>query len=337
MNLSILRNLVIASALLLSACSNKDDSSVSNTVAPSAKSTPTGLLYVGHDTGPVSLYALAEFNKLGEIAVGDMPASQGGQSLALSEDGTLLAVAMAQGRALAIVNTSTQQTVHQVQLGSEPKLVQVHGMTAVVAHAPKQISVIDLPAGETKRTFNVAIEPQHMAIAANGQHLVATNEDFDELFVYDLNTGELAQQTDVSEHGVRPRGVVQSPDGKHLALAMEYSNKVLILNDEYKVVSEVLTGEVPYAVAYNQDGSELVVALVRGKAIQVFDSNTLMLKRELPVGEQCMRFVFSPEDTHLIVACGLANKLLMLNYTTGELVREIEQTSTSRGLAARLQ
>lgn len=337
MNFSILRNLAVASVLLLSACSNKDESSVSNTVAPSAQSAPTGHLYVGHDTGPVSLYSLAEFSKLTEIAVGEPPTSQGGHSLALSEDGKLLAVAVAQAKALAIVDTNTRQTVHSVLLGSEPSLVQVHGMTAVVAHAPLQISVIDLPTGEIKRTFNVAIEPQNMAIASNGQHLVATHENFDELFVYDLETGEPVQQTDVSEYGVRPRGVVQSPDGKHLALAMEYSNKVLVLNSEYKVVDEVLTGEVPYAVAYNQTGSELVVALVRGKVIQVFDTDTLMLKRELPVGAQCLRFAFTPEDTHLIVACGLANKLAVLNYATGELVREIEQTTAPRGLAVSLQ
>jgi DNA-binding beta-propeller fold protein YncE len=337
MNLSILRNVAMASVLLLSACSNKDENTAPELALPNANMVESGVLYLGHETGPVSLYSLNGFNQLGALSIGESPASQGGPSLGLSEDGQFLAVAMTKANALGIVDTATRKATLIRPLAGAPSLVQVHGVTAVVAHAPKQISLVHLPTGEITRTFEVAIEPQNMALASNGQHLVATHEDFDQLFVYSLETGEPVQQIDLSEYGVRPRGVKPSPNGKHLALALEYSNKILILNDEYRVVGEVLTGEVPYTVAYNQDGSELVVALVRGKVVQVFDTDTLMLKREIPVGEQCLNFVFTPDHARLIVACALANKLLVLNYATGELIHEVQENTTPRGLAVSSQ
>ncbi len=333
MNCSILRILTLASAVLLAACSNKDENTAAEIPEPVAESTVSGHLYVGHDAGPVSVYSLMSFGKLDDIAVGESPKKQGTPSLDLSSDGNFLALAMNHANALAIVDTSTRQLVHKVPLGGLPSLVRTHGMTAVVAHANNQISVVDLPSGEIKRTFNVTIEPQNMVFASEGQHVVATHENHDELFVYNLDSGERLEQVDLSEYGVRPRGVAHSPKGKHLAVALEYSNKILILNDGYKVVGEMLTGEVPYEVAYNHDGSELVVALVRGKALQVFDTETLMLKREMPVDNPCFNFAFTPDHTHLIMACEPGNTLLVMNYATGTRVRNIQENAAPRGLA----
>ena len=338
MNCSTLRTLTLASALLLSACSNKvDENTATEIPAPAAESTANGHLYIGHDTEPITVYGLMGFNKLDDIAVVQAPNNRGAHSLGLSEDGQLLAAAVKQANALSILDTATRQLVRNVALGSAPSLVRVWGMTAVVAHAPNQISVVDLPSGAIKRTFTMAVEPQNMAFASEGQRLVVTHEDHDAVFVYDLENGELIKQVDLSEYGVRPRGVEQSPNAKHIAVALEYSNKVLIMNDEYRVVGEVLTGEVPHEVAYNQDGSELVVTLMRGKALQVFDSETWMLEREMPVEDQCLRFAFTPVHTHLIVACGSTNKLLVLNYATGSLVREILDIHSPRALVVNSQ
>lgn len=88
----------------------------------------------------------------------------------------------------------------------------------------------------------------------------------------------------------------------------------------------------PYGVTYTRDGSEIVVALARGKAIQVFDAKTLELKREMPVGERCWHFSFTPDDKQLIVACGRSNNILVLDYATGNLIKDIPEGNMPWGV-----
>jgi YVTN family beta-propeller protein len=85
-------------------------------------------------------------------------------------------------------------------------------------------------------------------------------------------------------------------------------------------------------VTYNRDGSEIVVALARGKAIQVFDAKTLELKREMPVGDRCWHFSFTPDDKQLIVACGRSNNILVLDYASGNVIKDIPEGNMPWGV-----
>ena len=124
----------------------------------------------------------------------------------------------------------------------------------------------------------------------------------------------------------------RSPDGEQFVVTLEYGNKMLILDKNYNVINEAATGEVPYGVTYTRDGSEIVVALARGKAIQVFDVKTLELKREMPVGDRCWHFSFTPDDTQLIVACGRSNNILVLDYATGNVIKDIPEGNMPWGV-----
>ncbi|WP_370264192.1 cytochrome D1 domain-containing protein [Limnobacter sp.] len=347
---------MLALAVGLGACSKQNDVVAPEASAPaettqetSAQATSPGVFYVTHQNGPVTVYSLADYSKVGEINVGE-----GGRGVGLSEDGKLLVVAVKETKDLAIIDTATREVVRRVPVGINPEFVRVLGNRAFVAYEPAskggpppkpgsaeakaiekereegdelpaQVAIIDLATGEKVKEITAGFETEGIEFSGNGEHIIVTNEADENVSVHSIQTGEKIKQIDTREYGIRPRGIKRSPDGERFVVTLEYGNKLLILDKDYNVIREAPTGEVPYGVTYTRDGSEIVVALARGKMIQVFDAQTLMLKREMPVGERCWHFSFTPDDTQLIVACGRSNNVLVLNYATGELVKEIPE------------
>ncbi|HEX4880116.1 MAG TPA: hypothetical protein VFV39_09755 [Limnobacter sp.] len=335
--------MVLGVALVLGACSKKTENTAPEASAPveqGAVAQPPPVFYVTHASGPVAVYSLTDYSRLG-----DLPLGEGGPGADLSEDGKLLAVAMGKTNDLAIVDTATHQTIHRVPLDFNPGFVRVQGHLAFVGsqstHAktiekaggvsdalPSQVAIIDLVKGEKVKViatgFNIgAIEP-----SANGEHILVTHDADENVSVHNIETGEKIVQVDTKEYGIRPREVKRSPNGEQFVITLEYGNKILILDKDYNVIRQAATGEVPHAVSYTRDGSEIAVGLARGKMIQVFDTETLALKREIPIAQRCRHFSFAPEDTHLIVACGPNNSLLVLDYVTGQLIKQIPESNS---------
>ncbi|HEX4843163.1 MAG TPA: cytochrome D1 domain-containing protein [Limnobacter sp.] len=343
--------IVLGLALALGACSKKEETVAPEAAAPAVEpaAAPTGVFYITHQEGPVTVYSLADYSKVAEINVGE-----GGRGVGLSEDGKLLVVAVKETKDLAIVDTATREVVRRVPVGINPEFVRVLGNLAFVAYEPAakggpppkpgsaeakalekereegdelpaQVAIIDLVKGEKIKEITAGFETEGIEFSADGKHIIVTNEADENVSIHSIETGEKIKQIDTKEYGIRPRGVKRAPDGEHFVVTLEYGNKMLILDKAYNVVQEAPTGEVPYGVTYTRDGSEIVVALARGKMIQVFDAETLALKREMPVGDRCWHFSFTPDDKQLIVACGRSNNVLVLDYATGQLVKEIPE------------
>jgi YVTN family beta-propeller protein len=343
-------------AVALAACSKKEEAVALEAAAPVEQAAPQAVAYVTHQDGPVTIYSLADYTKIGEINVGE-----GGRGVGLTEDGKLLVVAVKETKDLAIVDTATNQVVRRVPVGINPEFVRVLGNLAFVAYEPAskggpppkpgsaeakaiekereegdelpaQVAIIDLVKGEKIKEITAGFETEGIEFSADGKHIIVTNEADENVSVHDIETGEKIKQIDTESYGIRPRGVKRSPDGEQFVVTLEYGNKMLILDKNYNVINEAATGEVPYGVTYTRDGSEIVVALARGKAIQVFDAKTLELKREMPVGDRCWHFSFTPDDTQLIVACGRSNNILVLDYATGNVIKDIPEGNMPWGV-----
>jgi YVTN family beta-propeller protein len=357
MNMKLTTTVIALSiAVALAACSKKEEKIAPEAVAPAEQTAPQAVAYVTHQNGPVTIYSLADYSKIGEINVGE-----GGRGIGLTDDGKLLVVAVKETKDLAIVDTTTNQVIRRVPIGINPEFVRVLGNLAFVAYEPAsksgpppkpgsteakaiekqreegdelpaQVAIVDLLKGEKIKEITAGFETEGIEFSADGQHIIVTNEADENVSVHSIETGEKIKQIDTEKHGVRPRGVKRSPDGEHFAVTLEYGNKVLVLNKEYNVINETATGEVPYGITYNRDGSEILVALARGKAIQVFDAKTLELKREIPVGERCWHFSFTPDDKQLIVACGRSNNIMVLDYATGNLIKDIQEGNMPWGV-----
>lgn len=309
---------------------------------------PTNVAYVSSQDGHVTVYSLADYSVQKVYQVGD-----GGRGLSLTDDGKLLVVAVQDAGDLAIVDTASGEVVRRVYVGENPEFVRLLGNLAFVAYEPEatggpppkpgtpefealkaersddieedpaQVAVVDILKGVKIKEITAGVETEGIEFSADGKHIIVTNESDENVSVHDIETGQTVTRIDTSGYGIRPRGVKRSPAGDEFAVTLEYGNKIIFLNKEYEVTRQVDTGEVPYGVTYSQDGSEIVVALARGKTIQVFDSNTLELKREMPVGTRCWHFSYTPDQAQLWVACGRSDEVLVIDSQTGEKIKSL--------------
>jgi DNA-binding beta-propeller fold protein YncE len=326
----------------LNACSKKE--------APTAKS----VAYVSSQNGGITVYSLSDYSIIRQIEVGE-----GARGLGLSDDGKTLAVAVKETSDIAIIDTSTGTVRTRVPVGKNPEFVRVWGDRAFVAYEPSakggpppkpgtpefeamkakqaqeqekdgdddeppaQIAVIDMVKGLKLREFTAGMETEGIEFNGDGTQVVVTNEADENVSVHNIESGELVKKIDTKSHGIRPRGIKRSPDDKEFAVTLEYGNKLLILDEQYNIVREAATGDVPYGVTYNKVGDEILVALSKGEKIQVFDSKSLQLKREYPVGKRCWHFSFTPDEKNLIVACGRSSEILILDAKTGAKVKSL--------------
>lgn len=349
--------LVIAMGLTvtLPACSKKNAAVVpADKAAASAASSEPAFAYVTSQNGGVTVYSLADYSVVRSIEVGE-----GARGLGLSDDGKTLVVAVKDSGDIAIVDTATGAVRARVPVGKNPEFVRVWGNTAYVAYEPSakggpppkpgaeakggkddddgddlpaQVAVIDLTKAEKLKEITAGKETEGIEFNADGTQIIVTNEADQNVSVHNIASGEVVKKLDTKSYGIRPRGIKRSPDGTEFAVTLEYGNKVLILNDKYEVVREAATGEVPYGVTFNKAGDELLVALSKGEKIQVFDSKTLQLKREYPVGKRCWHFSFTPDEKNLMVACGRSDEILVLDAKTGEKLKSLPDSKLPWGV-----
>jgi len=123
--------IALGMAVALAACSKKEETVAPEAAAPVEQAVPQAVAYVTHQDGPVTIYSLADYSKIGEINVGE-----GGRGVGLTEDGKLLVVAVKETKDLAIVDTATNQVVRRVPVGINPEFVRVLGNLAFVAYEP---------------------------------------------------------------------------------------------------------------------------------------------------------------------------------------------------------
>lgn len=58
-------------AVALAACSKKEETVAPEAAAPIEQAAPQAVAYVTHQDGPVTIYSLADYTKIGEIDVGE--------------------------------------------------------------------------------------------------------------------------------------------------------------------------------------------------------------------------------------------------------------------------
>lgn len=321
--------------------------------APPAADPPEGLAYVSHQAGDIGVIDLATLRPAGSLpAHGPEP-----RGLGVSADGRLLAVANRGNGKLAVIDRRSGRLIHQVAIGANPEFVRVRGALAFVSYEPSargkppaagahgadedddddarepaRIAVVDLRRGRVLQRIVGGPETEGLEFSADGRHLLVTNEADDTVSVHRLADGRRVHTVDLKPYGVRPRGVKIAPDGRSYAVSLEFSRKVVILNAGYEVVQEIHTGESPYGLAYDARGERLFVASSKSRLLQVFDAQTYAPLRDIPVGERCWHFSFTPDGRRLLLACGRSHEVLAIDATSLEVVGRIDDAKLPWGV-----
>ena len=66
--------------------------------------------------------------------------------------------------------------------------------------------------------------------------------------------------------------------------------------------------------------------------MEIFDSVSLQPVRKISTGNRCWHFSFTPDEKHIIVACGRSNEILVINYESGELIKRFSSQKMPWGV-----
>lgn len=327
------------------------------TLAPVLASAADPVAYVSNQNGDVSVLDLTTL----EIVRGIPAYGKEPRGIGITADGKLLVVANREGGRVAVIDAASGKLLRQVSIGSNPEFVRTRGHLAFVSFEPSstgkappkpgskeaaaekdddddakkepaRIAIVDLDAGKLVRTIKGGLETEGIEFAADGKHILVTNETDNTVTVHEIATGKLVRSVDTKPYGERPRGIKMAPDGKSYVATIEHGNAFVVIDASYKVVASVKTGDSPYGVSFDRSGDRLFVASARSKLLQVFDARTYAPIKDIAIGDRCWHFSFTPDDKTILLACGRSNEVIAIDAATLEIVKRIPDGSLPWGI-----
>ncbi len=318
--------------------------------APAASSaTSSGLAYVTSQDAGVSVIDLASMAVVKQFDVKAL----GPRGLGVTEDGKKLIVATRENESISVIDTATGEVLQQILVGKNPEFVRVNGNYAYISSEPSakggpppkpgdkaeekdaepaRIAVVDLTQGKKIREIVGGLETEGIEFSADGKNLVITNEADNTITVHNINDGSLVKTIRTHEYGDRPRGIKVSPDGNTYLATLEYGNKIMVLDKDFNFLRTVDTAETPYGIAFDHKGERIFVATNKAKVLQVFDAKSYEKIKDIPTGNRCWHFTFTPDDKQILLACGKSDEVLVIDVEKLEVTKQIEVKSLPWGL-----
>ena len=330
---------------------------ISLTVSLNVNAADRGKAYVSNQDGGVSVIDLNTMTSTASIDV----KAEGPRGLAVSDDGKLLIVATRENGSISIIDTATNEVLKQIPVGKNPEFVRIRGHFAYVSYEPSakggpppppgsaaataaakedadddkepaRIGIVDLKLGKKVREIIGGPETEGIEFSKDGKQLVITNEADNTVTVHSLKTGKLLKTIKTHEYGDRPRGVKVSPDGTTYVVTLEYGNKFMVMDKNFKVLRTVDTGVTPYGIAYDRKGERIFVAANKAKTLEVYDAKTYAKVKDITTGNRCWHFSFTPDDKEILLACGKSDAVLVIDVEKLEVTQQIEDKKMPWGL-----
>lgn len=321
-------------------------------LAPAAQAAglSAALSYVSNQEGAISVIDL---DRLEVVSTLD-PEARGPRGIGVTADGAWVVTANLNDGNVSVIEAASGKLLRQVAIGRNPEYLRVSGKTAFVTFEPSaqpgggapagagakseeervpgHIAIVDLEAGRIVRDIVGKPETEGLEFSRDGTQMIVTNESDNSLAVYEIASGRLLRTVSVAANGERPRGIKRSPDGSTYLVTLERSDKLLVFNERLELVREVATGRAPYGVAFDRSGEHAYVAAAREKALQVFDARTWAKVKDVPTGERCWHFSFTPDERRILVACGRSNEIVVIDAARLEAIKHIGGLKTPWGI-----
>ena len=313
--------------------------------------------YVSNQDGGVTVIDTDTMTVTGTIDVkGDGP-----RGLAVTEDGKLLVVATRENGSVSVIDTATKEVIKQIPVGQNPEFVRIKGKFAYVSYEPSskagpppapgsaeakaaekeaeeddkepaRIGVIDLKLGKKIREIVGGPETEGVEFSKNGKQLVITNEADNTITVHNLKTGKLIKTIKTHDYGDRPRGIKVSPDGKTYIATLEFGNKFMVMDKNFKVLRTVDTGATPYGISFDKKGERIFIAANKAKTLEVYNAKTYEKIKDIPTGNRCWHFSFTPDDKQIMLACGKSDAVYVIDAEKLEVTTKIEDKKLPWGV-----
>ncbi|WP_178087037.1 beta-propeller fold lactonase family protein [Methylacidimicrobium tartarophylax] len=290
----------------------------------------------------------------------------GPRGIGITRDGRYVVTADKESQDVAVIDRKSGHLVRRIPIGPKPEFLKfsLDGRHFFVAHepasegpppkgpqteaekkaqkkaqeeaaekTPAQIVEIDVASWQVVRTFSASLDTEGIEISADGKKLLCANESEDSLRVYDLETGGEVRRVDLRPYGSRPRGVKRSPDGSEYLVSLESSGNVIVLDKDLNFLASVPTAAGPYGISFDPEGKHFLVAASRAEKLQVFDTRSRKLVKEMKVGKRCWHFTFTPDGERILAACGRSNEVLVFDAKSYRLVKVLGGIPLPWGIA----
>lgn len=326
-------------------------------LASTAAFADAGKAYVTSQDAGVSIIDLETMAITDSIDV----KAEGPRGIGITDDGKFLIVATRENGSVSVIDTATKQVVKQIAVGKNPEFVRVRGNLAFVSYEPSakggpppapgsaaakeedddddndpkelaRIGIIDLKKGKKIREIIGGPETEGIEFSKNGKQLIITNEADNTITVHNIKTGKLIKKISTHQYGDRPRGIKASPDGETYVATLEYGNKFLVMDKNFKIQRAVETGDTPYGISYDATGKYIFVAVNKAKLLEVFDAKTYAKVKQIPTANRCWHFSFTPDDKQILLACGKSDSVLVIDAQTLTTTKQIQVKNMPWGL-----
>lgn len=205
-------------------------------------------------------------NDLGSISVGNAP-----YGLAVSGDGSRLAVSVSGDNRVVIINPNTMQKTDSFAVGNTPAGIQFSsdGLYLYVLCANSSQVERYLLSTHARIYVDIVNGGEEVALTPSGGRLFATNG----WVVTVIRTSDFTKEFTISNVSNYPFGLAVSPDGAHLAVSCYQENLVKIYDaaatSEPAPFVSMAVGSGPKGLTYSPDGTKLYVSNSGGSSVSV--------------------------------------------------------------------
>lgn len=306
---------------------------------------PTNVAYVSEEDGTISVLDLKTLSVVRRV----QPQEVAPRGLAVTADGKYLITSNKNTKDAAVFSTPELRLVKRLGLGSSPEFLKLNpsgdrifatfepssaggpgkppasGDTGNDTNGPPaQIASFHIGDWRQGPTSTAGQETESIEFSRDGALMLVANEAQNSIGIFNAVSGAHVRDIGLTAYGIRPRGVKTSPTGSRYAITMEASGTLLEMDQGFNVVKAVPTGARPYGLAFDRDGKRIFVAAAAARKLQVFSADSMQLMAEIPIGQRCWHFTFTPDDSQILLACGRSNNVIVVDAHSYRPVRTIE-------------
>jgi len=205
------------------------------------------------------LIALYGLGFLSLVTLAEAPVFDGaGDAIVMTPDASMLLVVNPDSNSVSIVDPDLLETIVEIPVGIEPKMVAVHPrhpVAYVSNYGSDEISILDLEKLAVRATLSVGDRPVGLAVSSSGTLLAVAEYGSDTIRMIDTETFATLAEMPVDD---RPYAVACTPDDETLIVTHLFSGTVSLVSLEDGSIDRVSTwlGVAPApAVAINASGT----------------------------------------------------------------------------------
>jgi YVTN family beta-propeller protein len=234
----------------------------------------------------IGIVDLTQLKLLRTISAGKDP-----ELFDVTSDGKRLWVSNEDTAEASLVDIAAGQVVKRAPVGKEPEGVGIHPggkVVYVTNEADNSVSVLDIDTGQSVAQIATGARPRAVVFTADGARAFVSCENAHLLTLVDARAHTRTGDLDLPGDGVRPMGMVISPDG-HMLYAAGGRGKtvhgIAIDGAAPQVKSTIANvGARPWGIGITKKGDRLYTANGSGGDVSVIDIATGTVTRHIPVG-----------------------------------------------------